>query len=177
MMATTFSVGIVGAKELQDVLAELVNDFGPKDSKNILVGAVRQSMRPALETAKANAPVDTGALRASLRIEARKPNRRDRASKYIDQGDVVIATVTTAPGKVLAKKSFKNVKTGKRQKGIPSDARAIAAEFGTANVAAQPFLRSSLESNSSMIVNDLSGQIRASIDKYKARQANKANKG
>lgn len=176
-MAKTFSVGIVGAEELNSVLKELIADFGPKDSKNILVSAVRQAMRPALETAKANVPVDTGALRASLRIEARKPTRKHKASKYIDEGDVVIATVTTAPGKVLAKKSFKNERTGKRQKGIDSDARAIAAEFGTAKVAPQPFLRSALESNSGLIVNNLSEQIKIAIDKYKARQAKKANKG
>jgi HK97 gp10 family phage protein len=177
MMATTFSVGIVGAEELKQVMGELVKDFGPRDSKGILVAAVRQAMKPALEAAKANAPTDTGALRASLRIEARRPNRKDKASKYIDQGDVAIATVTTAPGKVLAKKSFKNLKTGKRQRGIESDARAIAMEFGTAKVAPQPFLRSALESNSGVIVNDLSGQIRASIERYKARQAKKAMKG
>ena len=182
-MARTFSVGIVGAQELQDVLTELANDFGPKDAKGILVGAVRQAMKPALETAKFNAPVDTGALRESLRIEARKPSRKDRASKYIDEGDVVIATVTTAPGNILAKKKFYNFRESYKQKknvkttGIESDARAIAAEFGTANVAAQPFLRSALESNSNVIVNDLSGQIRSSIERYKARQARKAIKG
>lgn len=176
-MATTFSVGIVGAKELNDVLNQLVQDFGPKDSKNILVSAVRQAMKPALEAAKASAPVDTGALKASLRIEARKPNKKDKASKYISESDVVIASVTTAPGKVLAKKSFFNEKTKKRQKGIESDARAIAMEFGTANVAPRPYLRSALEGSSGVIVNDLSSQIKTSIDKYKARQAKKAKKG
>lgn len=177
MMAREFSVGIVGAEELSATLKSLIDDFGPKDSKRILVSSVRHAMQPALLTAKANVPVDTGGLRASLRIEARRPNRRDKASKYINQGDVVIATVTTAPGKVLAKKSFKNQRTGKRQKGIESDARAIAMEFGTAKVAPQPFLRSSLESNSGVIVNDLSTQIKLAIEKYKARQAKKAIKG
>lgn len=182
-MATTFSVGIVGAQELKEVLDELIKDFGPRDSKGILVGAVRQAMKPALEAAKFNAPVDTGALRESLRIEARKPNRKDKASKYINQGDVAIATVTTAPGKVLAKKKFYNFRESYKQKknvrtkGIQSDARAIAMEFGTAEVGPQPFLRSALESNSGLIVNDLSGQIRASIERYKARQAKKAIKG
>lgn len=172
-MATTFSVGIVGAIELQEIMKSLAQDFGPKDSKNILVGAVREAMRPALEAAKANAPVDTGALKASLRIEARKPTKKDKASKYINEGDVAIATVTTAPGNILARRTFFNEKTKKKQKGINSDARAIAMEFGTANVAAQPYLRPALESNSSVIVNDLSGQIKTAIEKYKAKQARK----
>lgn len=176
-MAKTFSVGIVGADELRAVFQELADDFGPKDSRRILVSGVRQAMKPALETAKANVPVDTGALRASLRIEARRPNKKMKASKYINEGDTVVATVTTAPGKVLAKKTYYNEKTKKRTKGIESDARAIAAEFGTAHVAPQPFLRSALESNSNVIVNDLSTTIKTAIDKYKARQARKAMKG
>jgi hypothetical protein len=49
MMAKTFSVGIVGAEELSSVLKDMIADFGPKDSKNILVSAVRQAMKPALE--------------------------------------------------------------------------------------------------------------------------------
>jgi HK97 gp10 family phage protein len=177
MMAKTFSVAIVGADELREVFQELANDFGPKDSRNILIRGVREAMVPALETAKANVPVDTGALRASLRIEARKPNKRMKASKYINESDTVVATVTTAPGNVLARTTFMNMRTGKKQKGIKSDARAIAAEFGTANVEPRPFLRSALESNSTVIVENLSTTLRKSIDRYKARQAQRAKKG
>jgi HK97 gp10 family phage protein len=179
-MAKTFSVGIVGADELRAVFQELADDFGPKDSRRILISGVREAMKPALETAKANVPVNTGALRASLRIEARRPNKKMKASKYIDEGDTVVATVTTAPGKVLAKTKFQNLhntKSNIKQVGIESDARAIAAEFGTAHVAPQPFLRSALESNSNVIVNNLSTTIKTAIDKYKARQARKAMKG
>jgi len=176
-MAKTFSVAVVGADELRAVFQELANDFGPKDSRNILIRGVREAMVPALMTAKANVPVDTGALRESLRIEARKPNKRMKASKYINENDTVVATVTTAPGSVLARKSYFNEKTKKKTKGIKSDARAIAAEFGTAHVAPQPFLRSSLESNANVIVENLSTTLRQAIDKYKARQAQRAKKG
>jgi HK97 gp10 family phage protein len=176
-MAKTFSVAIVGADELRQVFSELANDFGPKDSRSILIRGVRDAMAPALETAKANVPVDTGALRASLRIEAKRPTKRMKASKYINETDTVVATVTTAPGNVLAKKTYFNEKTKKKTKGITSDARAIAAEFGTAHVAPQPFLRSALESNSNVIVENLSTTLRNSIEKYKARQARKAKKG
>lgn len=182
-MAKTFSVAIVGADELRAVFQELANDFGPKDSRSILVRGVRDAMVPALETAKANVPVDTGALRESLRIEARKPNKRMKASKYINESDTVVATVTTAPGNVLAKKTYYNYKESYKQKknvktkGIPSDARAIAMEFGTAHVAPQPFLRSALESNSNVIVENLSTTLRNSLEKYKAKQAQKAKKG
>jgi HK97 gp10 family phage protein len=119
--------------------------------------------------------VDTGALQASLQIEARKPNNKDRRSKYISQTDVAIAAITTAPGKKLAKTKFQNQRTGATQIGIKSDARVAAMEFGTAKVAAKPFLRPSLESNKTNITNDLGKSLGDALEKYKARQAKKVN--
>lgn len=164
---------IEGINELKDVLTEIQNDFGPKDQKTILKRAVRESLKPALYMAKLLAPADTGALRASLRIETRKPTKRDMKSKYVSSTDTIIGTVTTAPGPVLARTKFHNLhntKSNIKQIGIPSDARAVAMEFGTANVGAKPFLRPALESQSMAIVNELSDHLRTALDKYKARK-------
>lgn len=161
-----------GAQELKDVLAELSNDFGVKDQKNILKRGVREALKPALNTAKSLVPTDTGALRASLRIEARKPSKRDKNSKYVSQKDTVIGTITTAPSSVLAKTKFQNLKNTKsniKQIGIESDARAIAMELGTASVPSKPYLRPALESQSTMVVNDLANNLRTALNKYKAR--------
>lgn len=161
-----------GAQELKDVLAELSNDFGTKDQKNILKRGVREALKPVLSTAKSLVPTDTGALRASLRIEARKPTRRDKNSKYVNEKDVVIATVTTAPSSVLARTKFHNLKNTKsniKQVGIESDARAIAMELGTANVPSKPYLRPALESQSTAVVDDLAENLRTALKKYKAR--------
>ena len=96
-------------------------------------------------------------------------NDLDRAANWgIYQGRPVIVDVG---GTSTVIQQYYDKK--KKQKGINSDARAIAMEFGTANVAPQPYLRPALESNSSLIVNDLSGQIKTSIEKYKAKQARK----
>lgn len=161
-----------GAQELKDVLSELSNDFGIKDQKNILKRGVREALKPVLNTAKSLVPTDTGALRASLRIEARKPTRRDKNSKYVNEKDVVIATVTTAPSNVLARTKFHNLKNTKsniKQVGIESDARAIAMELGTANVPSKPYLRPALESQSTAVVDDLAENLRTALKKYKAR--------
>lgn len=161
-----------GAQELKDVLAELSNDFGEKDQKKILQRGVREAFKPVLNTAKSLVPTDTGALRASLRIEARKPTRRDKNSKYVNDKDAVIATVTTAPSRVLAKTKFHNLKNTKsniKQVGIESDARAIAMELGTANVPSKPYLRPALESQASAVVDDLAETLRTALNKYKAR--------
>jgi hypothetical protein len=161
-----------GAQELKDVLAELANDFGEKDQKTILKRGVRDALKPVLNTAKSLVPTDTGALRASLRIEARKPTKRDKNSKYVSDKDVVIATVTTAPSSVLARTKFQNLKNTKsniKQVGIESDARAIAMELGTANVPSKPYLRPALESQASAVVADLADILSTALKKYKAR--------
>lgn len=170
-MAGNITFKVEGAKEFEALVKEMQNDFDEKDQKKILAKAVRKSMASVLSTAKALVPTDTGALRASLRLEVRKPSRRDKRSKYVMPTDVVIGNVTTAPGSVLAKKSFKNLKTNKVQTGIKSDARAIANEFGTANMPAKPYLRPALESQGGTVVNNLGSSLRDALQKYRAKLA------
>jgi HK97 gp10 family phage protein len=159
-----------GFTELNETFNEMINDFGDKDQKNILVKTVREAMKPVLQMAKMRAPVDTGALTESLRIEARKPNTKDKRSRYYNPGQVVIALVTTAPGKVLAKKKWKNRKTGTKEIGIESDARANVQEFGSYKMAAHPYMRSSLESQSQQVTNNLGKNLGDAFDKYKAKR-------
>ena len=159
-----------GFKELQEVFTEIADDFGEKDQKKILVSGVRQAMKPVLQMAKMRAPVDTGALSQSLRIEARKPTSKDKRSRYYNPGQVAMALVTTAPGNVLAKKKWKNQKTGKKEVGIESDARANVQEFGSYKMAAHPYMRSSLESQSQQVTNNLGKNLGDAFDKYKAKR-------
>jgi len=150
------SIKLEGVGSVQAVFRELADEIGDKKANSkILVPAVREAMKPVLAKARADAPVDTGGLRRSLQVEARRPNRKDKRSKYIANTDTVISLVTTAPGKKLAKL------------GIKSDARAIAQEFGTAKHPAHPYLRVALESQSTSVVNNLAGILARRIDKYK----------
>lgn len=163
-----------GAQELKDVLTELSNDFGIKDQKNILKRGVREALKPVLNMAKMLAPIDTGALRESLRIQAKKPSRRDKNSKYVSDNDVVIGTVTTAPSNKFVRvydteASFKAKKDKYKKIKAPNDARHIAMELGTANVPSKPYLRPALESQSTMVVNDLADNFKTALNKYKAK--------
>ena len=149
------SIKLEGVGSVQAVFRELADEIGDKKATSkILVPAVREAMKPVLAKARANAPVDTGGLKRSLQVEARRPNRKDKRSKYIVSTDTVISLVTTAPGKKLAKL------------GIKSDARAIAQEFGTARNPAQPYLRTALESQSTSVVNDLAKILARRINQY-----------
>ena len=169
-MSKIVSVQFTGAEELEQLITEMQDDFGIKDQKKILTAAVRKSMAPVLSKAQQLVLVDTGGLRASLRIEARKPSNKDKRSIYVNPGDVVIGTVTTMPGKQLAKKKFTNVKTGQKQVGIKSDARAIANEFGTAKMAAKPYMRPSLETSTQAVLSVLGDNLKAQLIKYKSRK-------
>ena len=176
-----FQFEIEGVVELNAVFNEIINDFST-DSKKILVQAMKEAMFPVWAQASLAAPVDTGALRASLRIEARKPNAKDNRSSYGNPNQVVIALVTTAPGNVLAKTHFlnmrssdaninKNKKLQIKQVGIKSDAWANVQEFGSFKMPAKPYLRSSLESQSQNVTNSLGGNLANALDRYKARKA------
>lgn len=150
------SIKLEGVGSVQAVFRELADEIGDKKANSkILIPAVRESMKPVLAKARAGAPEDTGDLKRTLQIEARRPNRKDKRSKYIAVTDTVISLVTTAPGKKLAKL------------GIKRDARAIAQEFGTAKHPAHPYLRSALESQSTSVVNNLAQILARRIDKYK----------
>ena len=150
------SIKLEGVGSVQAVFRELADEIGDKKATSkILIPAVREAMKPVLAKAIGEAPEDTGGLKRSLQIEARRPNRKDKRSKYIANTDTVISLVTTAPGKKLAKL------------GIKSDARAIAQEFGTARNPAHPYLRAALESQSTSVVNNLAGILARRIDKYK----------
>ena len=150
------SIKLEGVGSVQAVFRELADEIGDKKATSkILIPAVREAMKPVLAKAIAEAPEDTGGLKRSLQVEARRPNRKDKRSKYIANTDTVISLVTTASGKKLAKL------------GIKSDARAMAQEFGTARNPKHSYLRVALESESQNTVNTLAGILARRIDKYK----------
>jgi len=150
------SIKLEGVGSVQAVFRELADEIGDKKANSkILIPAVREAMKPVLAKAIAEAPEDTGGLKRSLQVEARRPNRKDKRSKYIANTDTVISLVTTASGKKLAKL------------GIKSDARAMAQEFGTARNPKHSYLRVALESESQSTVNTLAQILARRIDKYK----------
>jgi len=173
-MAVKISFGWEGFKEFEELVDQMVEDFGEKDARKMMRNAMKNAMQPVLIDAKLRAPSDTGALAASLQVEARKPTGKDRRSKYVDKTDAVIASVTTAPGWKLKKTAFFNKKSDIKQVGINSDARAVAMEFGTAKVAAKPFLRPALEANKAVVVDSLGDELKTQLERYKARAARRA---
>lgn len=181
-----FTFKFEGLSDVLQVFDELAREIGDKEAKSkILVPATRKAMQPVLAAAQQEAPVDTGGLRLSLQIEARRPTRKDRRSKYVSNTDTVIAAVTTASGrklksmsegKGLARARKRLEKMGvdsSRFMGVDSDARAIAQEFGTAKTPQKMYLRPALENNAMTVANDLGKVLAAQITKYKSRKFKK----
>jgi HK97 gp10 family phage protein len=180
-MGVTVKLEGIGAVHL--AFEQLAAEIGDKKATSkVLVPAVREAMKPVLARAQSNAPVDTGGLKLSLQVEARRPTKRDRRSKYITQTDTVVATVTTASGKKLAKMSEgkglisarkRLVKLGATAEdaakfmGIASDARVMSQEFGSAHNPPHPYLRPALESMAQETVNTLGKVLGRRIQEFK----------
>lgn len=159
---------------------EISAEIGDKKAKsNILIPAMREAMKPVLSMAKELAPKDTGALAMTQRVEARRPNKNDRRSKYVFTNDTVIAKVTTKPFPKKLKLQFneenKDLSIAERRKkfralaksiNFPYDARAMAQEFGTARNPAHPYLRPALEAQKETVVDNLGKILNRRIDEF-----------
>ena len=127
---------IEGLKELEAVLVEMGNEFGGSDKavSKVLKPAVREAIKPMHAMAVSLAPYDEKNytqkhLKASIKMAVRQTNARDKRSYFVGKNAVV-------SGIVYAK----------------TDERRLAMEFGTANVAAKPFLRPALDSTAARAV-------------------------
>jgi len=181
MSGVTFKVE--GLKEVYAAFQELAEEIGDKKATSkILVPAAREAMQPVLTQAIANAPMDTGGLKLSLQIEARRPTKRDRRSKYVTEKDAVIAAVTTASGKKLAQMSEGaglvkarrklaklGVKNADSFTGIKGDARAIAQEFGSARNGAKPYLIPAMDSQNQQTAKRLGDILGRRINQYRIK--------
>lgn len=180
-----FTLEWSGFDEFDQLLDQINDDFGEKDANNILKNAMRTAMVPVLQAARSNLEthgnVDTGQLLRSLQVEARKPNARDKRSRYSTPTMVMISRVTVASGRKfipddgkkgrLMTRQYVNKKTGQKEH-MHGDARAFAIEFGTARWLkgeGMPFIRPALESNAQRVTDSLSGSLRDALIKYKSK--------
>jgi HK97 gp10 family phage protein len=188
----------VGFGEFEYLLDQINAEFGVQDArKNVLVPAARNAMKVVLQSAKNNLypghGEDTGQLKRTLQVSARPVKGKDLRSKYVNQGDIVIATVSA---KVVKKYvQSQTAKGGIRNIGDVSDARAISVEYGTKNknmsadvsglskrsalavqrelgtvrMAARPYLRPALEKNKTEVVDEFGKQLKIVLEKYRSK--------
>ena len=187
-METKFQVS--GVAETLEVFEDLKTQIGDsKKTSKILVKTVAEAMKPVLAMAKGLVPKDTGLLDRSLSIVSRRPTNKDMKSNYVKPTDSAIALVTTKPIPKKLKTAFhaayghlkgKEFKKAKskfyEEAGSFYDARAIANEFGTAKMSANPYLRISLESQQQAVTSLLGNLLKLNIEKFKAKNLDKKGK-
>ena len=159
-----FEVKTEGFEETYKALLDFANDFTYREtSKNVLVPAVRNSMKLVKSTLKAFAPRSDESTRPNYKdprakphmgdtakSSARAPNSKDRRSTYIAADDLVLG------------EAF-----------IFTDQRALAQEFGTnpgpnrsRGTVAQPFLRRALSYTAPAVLDTFEREVAQLIEKY-----------
>jgi HK97 gp10 family phage protein len=155
---------VQGFDQLFRVMDDLSDEITRAKTDHIWIQAMREAMKPVLDTARVRVPKHDGELLDALYLKAHRPQVRDKkALSY--QGESVMARVSIkAPrkdkktGKLKIEVVEYKTKSGKiklRNKYNFEDSNkpvALAMEFGTAHTAGRPFLRSSLESNINTVI-------------------------
>lgn len=111
------SIDVLGDKRLQRKLLRLE----PKVQRKVVRQAMREAARPVLEAAKARVPVDSGALRDSLKIRAATKKRTGR------RGQIGVV-VTTEDGFFQGEQFY-----------------GAFLELGTSQQPARPYLRPAID--------------------------------
>lgn len=119
MSKDMIKVKVHGLKELEKALNELDLDLRKRASRE----AGRKAMEPVMKEIKSNTPVDSGRLRDTVKLSA--TNAPSRLKKYSKKASMIASA---------------NV--GMRSKDVTKTAtHAIHLEYGTENMAPQPFIR------------------------------------
>lgn len=150
---------------LGDLKANL-QSLPDKLMKRVLTSALRQGANVIKDEAKALCPVETGALRASIRVTAR------RGTATLVHFNVVAGGLSSAQQKKfgietafyavmveeghLIRGKGQALKGGTRSKSLQ---RAILVEHGAASVPAHPFMRPALENKAQDAITEIADEV------------------
>ena len=170
-MAAIQQFSVEGFPELFAAMNSLKEEIGKGKTDKIYREAMKAAFQPVLNSAKQNAPKDTGQLAQRIYMKVHRPNQSDKKSKYYVPGEVYMARVSASPLRddsqlhtVLNKRGrFQNVWRNKRPV-------AVSQEFGNASTPKHPFLRPALESNVQVVISILGDRLKLAIDEM-ARKA------
>jgi HK97 gp10 family phage protein len=149
---------VEGLDELLQNMGDLQEEIGKKKTDRLWRKILAQAMAPVLETAKALAPVDSGQLKDHIYMKVQKPASRDKASLSYE-GEGIMARVTVGPKRQDSKVAGVYVKRGKQKNLYNHRPVALAKEFGTADIAARPFMRPALAANVDNVIQRLGDAI------------------
>ena len=143
------TIKLEGFAEFERTLINLSQVWeADKVARSTLAKAASVAMEPVAQTAYSLAalgpPNKTGIhMKETIRINGRIPTQKDKESYFVNETDAAIAVVS-----------------------VKKSAVSLANEFGTAKMAAQPFLRPALESNIDNVLTILKNSLSEIIPQY-----------
>lgn len=170
-MKMIMEVNPVGLRSLQDQLLELGAELGVKT----LTAAAKKAFQPVIDDAQRLAPVDTDALRESVKLRSKKPK----------SGETVVAVGLSIAGQSKRQRRLAKVRRRLHKKGLVSGSEKLPLapksrwhfeEFGTSKTRARPYIRPAFDKNVRWMIEDLKFELGKAIlraVKRKARQAAK----
>jgi len=149
----------LNAPELDKILKDM-RQLAPKLQKKGLTQALRKGMAPVRKSAKAKAPVDTGALKKAITVRTNsKLGRRE--------GGAAVQLGIRGGAKEYANNA-QNRREGRAGKSYEQGGNQFYfrfLEFGTSKMAARPFLRPALQENISKTTQIVTEELRKAIDR------------
>jgi HK97 gp10 family phage protein len=142
------SIGTTGFDDLFKQMDNLAQEIGKGKTDAIWRKAMDYAFSPVYDRAKSNASmhVDTGQMLNHLYMKVQRPQARDKSSLSY-RGEMFMARVTLNPKREDSQVKTTLNKGGKFKTVWNHPPVGLALEFGTAEMAARPFLRPALDSN------------------------------
>lgn len=155
---------VEGFDELFKAMDALGQEVGKAKTDNIWKKALGYAFAPVLDSAKSLAPEgDTHQLKDGIYMKVSRPTSRDKASSTY-KGESFMARVTSSAKRDDTKVHTVITKKGKERKIYTNRPVGLAAEFGTADTPAHPYLRPSLENNADRVINRLGYSVMAALE-------------
>lgn len=148
------TVKVEGFDDLFKKMDELAEEIGKAKTDRIWKKAMGYAFAPVLVDAKMNAPQDTGQMDEHIYMKVQRPTARDKASESY-RGETLLARVSVGPKRADSTEHTTITKNGKERKTYNHRPVALAQEFGTAKIAARPFMRPALEKNAHNVIERL----------------------
>lgn len=145
-------VKVEGLRELDRALAELPKATG----KNVLRRVLRKAATPMADSMRAKAPVDEGALRASIGVGTKLTRRQASQHRKMFKSDKASVELFVGAG------------------GLP---QAITQEFGTFKEPPQAFARPAWDAHRYQVLDVVAADLGEEIAKAAKRVARKLAKG
>jgi HK97 gp10 family phage protein len=169
---TQLTVKIEGLSQLQTALSQ----FAKSTQRAILERTLKKVAAPVADTARRDAPVDTGRLKESIVIEVVRTNAGKTAFAEAIRGG------SSREEAGQAARAANRAAAGRGQSATvrvrAKSAHALFVEFGTVKMSARPFLgpapRSNRDGALSTIKTTLGKEIDATAKRVAARKAKKA---